>query len=191
MRKGLAALGLITLSTLPPLSLAGPGHDHDHDHDHGQADEPAAVNTPAQARFEAARAPFELVGELAGRTLTLYIDHLADNSPVSDARLALEVAGQAVPVRRVGDGTFEATLAVEPAPGAHPVRVSVTTARDAAQMDASLAMPDASHDDHTEAESQAPTAMPRSVWVGGALLLAVVGGWFMWRRAVARQGGAQ
>ena len=188
IRTGLAALGLSALSTW---SLAGPGHDHDHDHDHGQADEPASITGPAQARFESVQAPFELVGELSGRTLTLYIDRLADNSPVADARLTLAVAGQAVPVRRVGDGTFEATLAAEPAHGQHPVRVAVTADTDSAQMNASLTVPDADASALADAPPKAHPGMPRSWWVGAAVLMASAGGWVMWRRQVARRGGAQ
>ena len=36
---------------------------------------------------------FELVGVLSGKQITLYLDRFADNSPVRDAQIELEIGG--------------------------------------------------------------------------------------------------
>ncbi|ATE62817.1 hypothetical protein CCZ27_20780 [Thauera sinica] len=97
---------------------AGDGHDHG-------GEKPVAAGAPAMPRFAASTGTFELVGVLDGRTLSLYLDRAADNSPVPDALLELEVGGAAVAVERTGEGMFEATLAAEPEPGEVPVTATV------------------------------------------------------------------
>ena len=69
-------------------ALAGDGHDH------GEA--PAAPSGPAMPRFAATSDLFELVGVLDGAQLSLYLDHSADNRPVADAQLELDLASPAV-----------------------------------------------------------------------------------------------
>lgn len=98
-------------------SWAGEGHDH--------GDVPAAMAGPALPRFTAVSELFELVGVLDDKHLTLYLDRAADNSPVKDAKLELELGGVKVPVQAHGEGLFEATLSAVPAPGEIPVAATV------------------------------------------------------------------
>ncbi|MBX3670934.1 MAG: hypothetical protein KF778_21255 [Rhodocyclaceae bacterium] len=94
-----------------------PAHAGD-GHDHGEA--PATPAGVASPRFSATSETYELVGILNDRKLSLYLDHTADNSPVKDAKLELEIGGKAVAVTNIGGGEFEATLASEPQPGESP-----------------------------------------------------------------------
>ncbi|MCV2216282.1 hypothetical protein [Thauera sp. Sel9] len=105
--------------------LAGPGHDHDH------GDEPARMSGPALPRFTAVSELFELVGVVDGRNLTLYLDHFADNAPVLEATLELEIDGAPVPLETRPDGTFAAVLAEPPAPGVLPVTAMVVAGDEA------------------------------------------------------------
>lgn len=107
----------VLLATASFFSLAGEGHDH------GEA--PAAAGGPAKPRFTATSEAFELVGVVNGKHITLYLDHAADNSPVKDAKLELDLGGTKIAVQPHGEGEFEATLAKELQPGEMSVSATV------------------------------------------------------------------
>jgi len=118
----LAAFGLAILlpGTTPP-ALAGPGHAH------GDA---APVSTgEALPRFAAVSKAFEMVGVLDGRQLTLYLDRAADNTPVTDAQIELEIAGTKVQARK-HDDAYEVVLAAAPPPGVLPITATVTAGQE-------------------------------------------------------------
>ena len=94
---------LVLLAIASPLVWAGEGHDH------GEAT--AAAGGTAKRRFTATSEAFELVGVVDGKNVTLYLDHAADNSPVKDAKLDLELGGTKIAVQAHGEGEFAATLA--------------------------------------------------------------------------------
>jgi cobalt-zinc-cadmium efflux system membrane fusion protein len=71
---------LALLGALP--ALAHEGHEH--------AAAPVALTQAGNPRASAASADFELVAELDGRQLRLYLDRYADNSPVLDASIEVE-----------------------------------------------------------------------------------------------------
>lgn len=87
-----AALSSLLLGS--SATWAGDGHDHGE-----AAPAPAAAALP---RFAAVSDDFELVGVLNGQRLTLYLDHAADNRPVTDGELTLELGGQQVKVSHTG-----------------------------------------------------------------------------------------
>lgn len=74
--------------------MAGDGHDH------GEA-APTATG-PALPRFAAVSDLFELVGVLNGKQITLYLDRAADNSPVTEAQIELEIGGKKFKAARQG-----------------------------------------------------------------------------------------
>lgn len=115
----LGTLALVSALWLP-LSAAA-SDDHGHDHDHG-----AAPAGPALPRFAAVSEAFELVGVLSGRQLLLYLDRATDNSPVTDARIELEIAGTPVVASKHGVDAFEVVLAAAPKPGVLPITATVT-----------------------------------------------------------------
>ena len=65
------------------------------------------------------------MGVINGKHITLYLDHAADNSPVKDAKLDLEIGGTKVAVQPRGEGEFDATLAAELQPGVISVTATV------------------------------------------------------------------
>ena len=176
------ALGLaLVLGLASPAALADAGHDH------GEA--PAAAAGPALPRFAATSDLFELVGVLDGHKLALYIDHAGDNSPVKEAQLELDIAGTRVPVTRVAEGEFQATLAAPLAEGVSPVTATVVAGSDTDLLAGEI-------DVHAATHAHAEPAGRRTLLVAGAVaaaLAALAAFWGLRRgRAAhtARVGGA-
>lgn len=169
-----ALLGLSVLS-----AQAHEGHD----------DAPAAAPSGAAPRFAAVSEQFELVGVIEGRHLNLYLDHAADNSPVREVTLELELGGKPLPVTQVGEGLFQAELTQPLAEGETPVTATVVAGADSDLLAADI-------------DWHAPAAdAPASAWAGkgrlaaaaGAALLVIAALW-AWARSrragSARVGGA-
>ncbi len=117
----LAALSVIAVLFLPPLARAGEGHDH------GDA---APVSTgPALPRFTAVSETFELVGVLDGKRITLYLDRTADNTPVTNAQIDLEIAGARFKAEK-HDEVYEVVLTAAPQPGVLPITATVTAGKE-------------------------------------------------------------
>ncbi len=113
----LAAISLATGLLTPQFLMAAPGHDH------GEAT-PTATGT-ALPRFSAVSDLFELVGVLKGQQITLYLDRSADNSPVTDAQIELEIGGQQYIAAKQGTDEFEVVLNEAVEPGLIPITAMV------------------------------------------------------------------
>lgn len=173
----------IAASLLAGLLLATPvraGGDHDHDHDHGE-DAAAAASGPVLPRFAASSADFELVGVLDGRELTLYLDRYADNAPVLDADIELDLGGTVV-TATAHDDHYEAMLPIEPTPGMLPLVATISTADAVDLLTGELAVP-APADAHADAPSGSRSL---AGWILAALMAA---GW-VGSRILARGGRA-
>lgn len=118
---------------------AGPGHDH--------GDEAPAGVGQALPRFSAVSETFELVGVLSGKQITLYLDRFADNSPVPDAQIELEIGGAKLKAAKQGDDTYEVVLADAPKPGVLPVTATVTAGNEADLLAGELDLHEAAHTD--------------------------------------------
>ncbi len=169
---------LALLSLLAALHVqAGPGHDHDH--------EPSRSAPSALPRFATGSELFELVGELDGRQLRLWLDRADSNEPLTTAELELEFAGgQALRPRAQPDGSFLLELPAVPGPGVHALTATVSVGDDSDLLTAEL--------DLHEAEASAePRGWQRWAWGAGALL-AVAGliGLGRRHRLAARWGSA-
>jgi hypothetical protein len=92
----------LIFALLSPLAIAGPGHDH------GDAT-PQATGS-ALPRFSATSDDLELVGILNGKLVTLYLDRFKDNSPVNDAQIEMDIAGNKYKAQKHGEGEYEVTL---------------------------------------------------------------------------------
>jgi hypothetical protein len=164
---------------LPHVVQAGDGHDHG-------AAPPAAG--PALPRFTAVSETFELVGVLNGKRLTLYLDRTADNTPVTDAQIELEMGGAKLKADK-HDDVYEVGLATAPKPGVLPITATVTAGKDTDLLAGEL-------DVHAEAQAKeaahAHSWKEYAGWAAGALagLITVV---LIGRRLVAsrqRRAGA-
>ena len=122
---------------LPLTAAAGPGHDHGADHG------PAAPSSsgPASPRFAATSETFELVGVLKGQQITLYLDRVADNSPVLDAQIDIELGGIKLQAKKQGADEFELTLPTAAKPGTLTVVATVTVGAEVDLLAADLDVP--------------------------------------------------
>jgi hypothetical protein len=179
----LAALTLVACLLIPSLARASEGHDH------GEA--PAAAG-PALPRFAASSETFELVGVLAGKQITLYLDRSADNQPVTEAQIELEIAGVKFKAEKHGTDTFEVVLAEAPQPGVLPITARVTAGKEMDLLAGEL-------DIHAEAHADVPAHVHAHTWyeyagwlAGGAAMLAllVLAGRHMVGARRVRTGGA-
>jgi hypothetical protein len=158
------AILLTVCLSAPAPALAGDGHDHG-------AAAPAATR-PGLPRFAAVSELFELVGVLDGRQIRLYLDRAADNSPVTDARIELEIGGQTYLAARQGADTFEVLLSAVPGPGVLPITATVRAGADADLLAGEL---DIHADAHADEAAAAPAWQARAGWaVAGLALLAAL-----------------
>jgi len=97
-----ATLLALVLSLHSPLAMAGPGHDH------GEA-APQAQGT-ALPRFVGVSEDLEMVGIVNGKQLTIYLDRFKDNSPVNDAHIEIDIAGNTYKAEKHGEGEYAVTL---------------------------------------------------------------------------------
>ena len=118
LQQILVAVSRVALVLASVAARAGEGHDHG----------PAAPTSTSMAspRFAAVSEIFELVGVLNGKQITLYLDRAADNSPVPDAQIDIEVGGAKLKAQKHGSDEFEVILAAEPKPGVLPIIATVT-----------------------------------------------------------------
>jgi hypothetical protein len=149
---------LLLLASAPARADAG--------HDHGAA--PAAPSGPALPRFTAVSDTFELVGVLDGKSLTLYLDRFADNAPVPQATLELDIGGTTVKAEPHGEGLFEVQLADVPAPGVLPITATVIAGNETDLLAGELDIHADAHED-----AAAPRNWRRIVGFGMAGLAAV------------------
>lgn len=168
------------LAGFTPQALAGEGHDH--------GDAPAPMAGPALPRFTAVSELFELVGVVDGENITLHLDRFADNSPVKDATLELQLDGKAISVEPHADGEFEATLQDALKPGVVSVTATVVAGQDTDLLAGELDL----HEEATEvhAESAGPGVKPYAGWVGAGVLVLGLVGWAALRKGNARNRSA-
>lgn len=134
----LAALSVIAAMLLPSLARAGEGHDH--------GDAAPVASGPSLPRFAAVSDAFELVGVLNGKQLTLYLDRAADNAPVTEAQIELEIGGAKVKAEKHEDA-FEVVLADAPKPGVLPITATVTVGNEVDLLAGELDLHEEAHAD--------------------------------------------
>ena len=151
-----------------PSAWAGPGHDH--------GDAATAAVGQALPRFSAVSESFELVGVLSGKQITLYLDRFADNNPVRDAQIELEVGGTTFKAGKQGEDEYEIVLPEAPQAGVLPVTATVIAGDETDLLAGELHIHEAAHDDQA---IQARSWTAYAAWAAGgaaALALLVWGG---------------
>lgn len=147
-----------------PLAKAHEGHDHE---------TIAPPTNAAVPTLEADGSDVQIVALLRGQTLILFVDRLADNSPVTGAAVTVAVDGgpaMAVPV--TPDGTYQAA-APWAKPGDHALNFVVTGDGLADLLVGTLTVPVASG----EVRAGMPwgvVLLPVATFIGGLLLGAVL-----------------
>lgn len=174
----LAALSAVVAFLLPPLAHAGDGHDH------GESAPVAAGSV--LPRFAAVSEAFELVGVLDGNRITLYLDRAADNAPVTDAQIELEIAGAKLKAEK-HDDAYEVVLAAAPKPGVLPITATVTAGQEIDLLAGEL---DLHEDAHADEAAHVHSWQEYAVWAAAALAVLVVLILIGRRLAVSRQSRA-
>ena len=179
--KPFQLLGAITLATFlfaPQSAIAGEGHDH------GTA-APAATGT-GLPRFAAVSDAFELVGVLSGKQITLYLDRAGDNSPVTDAKIELEIDGKKYQAAKQGSDEFEVVLAEAPKPGVLAITATVSAGTDTDLLAGELDIHEAANADEGD---HAHSWKEYAVWAAGglAVLSALAVLWTFGRSALSRR----
>lgn len=151
----LAVLSIATALLLSPLARASEGHDH--------GDATPATTGPALPRFIAVSDIFELVGVLNGKHITLYLDRTADNTPVTDAQIELEVAGEKFKAEKHED-LYEVVLTAEPGPGVLPITATVAAGNEVDLLAGEL---DHHEEAHTDAAGPSKPWTPYAAWAIG------------------------
>lgn len=161
----LAALLVAAILVAAP-AWAGEGHDH------GEA-APATVGD-ALPRFTAESETFELVGVLSGKQITLYLDRFADNSPVRDAQIELEIGGAKFKAEKQGEDEYEVVLPEAPKPGVLPVTATVTVGNEADLLAGELDIQDAAH---AHEAAHAHSWAEYAGWAAAGVALLALLGW--------------
>ncbi len=172
------AIALFFAST----AYAGEGHDH------GDA-APAAAGQ-ALPRFAAVSENLELVGVLSGKQITLYLDRFADNSPVRDAQIELEIGGTKYKAEKHGEDEYEVVLPEAPKAGVLPITASVTAGKDSDLLAGEL---DIHEEAHAAEPAQTSSWTRYAAWAAAGIAVLAVAAWggrrAMGARSV-RSGGA-
>jgi len=141
------------------------------DEDHSKDGTPAAqAQTVGQPRIETFTESFELVGQLQGKELSVFVDKYETNEPVLNGKLevelgALKTVGQYRQERGdyvIADEGFVKALA---APGKHALVFTLTAANESDLLEATV---DVHPNENHETNNQFPLA-----WAGAGLLAAL------------------
>jgi hypothetical protein len=169
-----AYLLALLLTLLSPLAMAGPGHDH------GEA-APQAQGT-ALPRFVAVSEDLEMVGIINGKQLTIYLDRFKDNSPVHDAQIEIDIAGNSYKAEKHGEGEYEVILKDALKPGV----LAITATIQAGELSDLLAGELDLHEDEEE-HSHGASWKAVVMWSGaGLLVLMALGVMFRVRQQARR-----
>lgn len=155
LASGLVAI-LSALVTIIHPAVAGPGHDH--------GPSQAVVTGPSSPRVVATSDAYEFVGIKTGTSLTVYLDRLADTSPVSDASLEIIIDGTTLSAQPLPDGTYKVNAPSLADPGNYEVIVTVTEGNKSDLLVGTLVIPYEAHKhfDHDHAEHHQNDAIAKA-----------------------------
>ncbi|QZA82333.1 hypothetical protein [Deefgea piscis] len=146
------------------------------DDDHGAAPQAAATQV-AVASAESASSDFEVLAQMDGELLTVYLNRFADNQPVNHASLEVESGAFKAKLRAVASGIYQAPAAPLAKTGEHALTLTLLAGEQSDLLGTTLnvAAPTVANAPHMHIQTW--------LWIGGgvaALLLLV---------ALRRRGG--
>ncbi len=180
-RRG--GMGLVALLMWVTLMSATPAHAHGGE-DHGDDAHAEAMLPPGLLPRAATRTDeVELVAVLEAARLLVYLDHGATNAPLAGARVEVEGLGRAATAAEVEPGVYALPLARSPAPGHHPLAVTVQAGDVEDLLTAELDVPEpvSTEVDHDVLHDH----LPAWTWVVTGSVLGALAAWGLgaaWRR---------
>jgi membrane fusion protein, heavy metal efflux system len=131
-----AVLGMgLALAVLPASVSAHGGEEHN------EVAEPV-IGPAASPRASAQSDLFELVGVAHGQTLTIFLDRFADNAPVTDATIEVEVNGETLRAEPMADGSYRIAASWIATPGHHDLVITVLAGQQSDLLTAKLDVPE-------------------------------------------------
>lgn len=150
------------------------------DEDHGQPPTlpGSALSLPNTASQSA---DFELVAQLNGNNLTVYLDRFADNQPVLKASIEVQSDAFTARLQEIAPGTYQASAAALNTPGEHSLVFTVLAGEQSDLLDAVLNVSATQGHAH-------PASVSLRWWsLGGGLLLVLFCGGLLLRRRLAHR----
>ncbi len=127
-------------------SWAGEGHGH--------GETPAATAGAGSPRVSSSSDLFELVGIVQGKEMVIYLDRFATNTPVTDAKIEVDMGSVKGTAEAQDDGTYHFSNPALGVPGTKPISFTVTAGADSDLLAGDLAVGDAAHDDEAPANKR-------------------------------------
>ena len=138
------------------------------DEDHGAA--PATVAIGGAPRIVTHSDLFELVGIVENGAMTVYLDRFADNSPVTDANIEVEVGAEKGVATANSNGTYRFTAKAFAKPSEMPVTFTISAGNDSDLLAGDLAVAD----EHTESAAKASNLFTNKWLIGGAIVVIIL-----------------
>lgn len=124
-----------TCATITITTIARAHEEHEHHEPHPVEKNTVTVPSPSLSTLSPAASSlvlestqFEVVGTLEKNTqLSLYLDNYASNTPIPNAQIEIEIAGQRMTAIATTDGSYQATLPQPLPDGKYPITISLLT----------------------------------------------------------------
>lgn len=114
------------------LSTAAWAHD---DHD---ATPQAAPTQQAVSSSESASSDFEVLAQMDGETLTIYLNRYADNQPINNATLEVESGAFKAKLKAVASGVYQAPATPLAKVGEHPLMMTLIAGKQSDLLETTL-----------------------------------------------------
>ena len=153
---------ILLILVLCLISLLAQAHG---DEDHGAA--PATVAIGGAPRIVTHSDLFELVGIVENGAITLYLDRFADNSPVTDAKIEVEMGAEKGVATVNSNGTYRFPAKAFAEPSEMPVTFTVSAGNDSDLLAGDLVVAD----EHTESAAKSSNLFTNKRLIGGLIIV--------------------
>ncbi|HQC29914.1 MAG TPA: hypothetical protein PK342_11060 [Methylotenera sp.] len=138
------------------------------DEDHGAA--PTTVAVGGAPRIVVNSDLFELVGVVEAGAMTLYLDRYIDNSPVTDAKIEVEVGSEKGVATANPNGTYHFLAKAFAKPSEIPITFTISAGNDTDLLAGDLVVAD----DHADETNDVATPFANKWLIGGLTVLAIL-----------------
>ncbi len=167
-KKLVPSLGLIMISAMLFTSTVFAHGDEDHSGDEKPA---AVISTGLQTGASAAEAQsddFELLAQLKGNTLQVFLDRYSDNAPIEKAQIEVESGSFKAQLKAISPGEYAVAAPALAEVGEHALVFTIVTSEQSDLLETTLKVAKPAPALGAE-HSSAASAM--GWWIGGGLLV--------------------